>query len=295
MFVENTRAKTRSFLKEKGRSLDLVRFDYLFGDETGKHVLEELSKYQNEDGGFGKKLVPEIVYEASSPISTAVAFRILDEIKVDARGIAFKAFAYLKEHFDEEYFGWKPLPEEAVPYEQSLWWDGTLAFRWGVPTMEILAYFHKYKEPFDKLSALTEKAVSYINESESLRIDEVFAALKFYESVDQNIRAKIADKLKEHVFKHISFKMNDWEEYGTLPALFVHTKDSFLYNELEPYINASLSYLIDTMNDDGVWMPDWRSVDSDDQDESTARSEAARAGDMTVRYTYLLREFAFIY
>ncbi|MCL2520148.1 MAG: hypothetical protein FWE37_03990 [Spirochaetaceae bacterium] len=292
MFVENTREKTRNYLQTKGRNLDLLRFNYLLGDETGKRVLAELEKYQNSDGGFGRGLDPEMVYALSNPRSTAVAFRIMEEIKVDTNAMAFKAFNYYRNSYDDNYKGWRPLPEEEMQHENSTWLDGSMAISWAVPTVEILGGFYKYKVNFEKLEELTKLAVDYLLKAEHLSSKELLAYLYFYENVPPLVQEQLREELRRKALQNISLEVEDWEEFGDLPVIFAPSKNAFLYRDLAGHVEASLSYLLETMNDEGVWLPSW--LWGDPSDEVWQRAETAHAGDLTVRYSALLLEFAFM-
>ena len=66
------RAKT--FVMEQGRDLDRALLAFHFEDGTADDVLTALAAYQNDDGGFGHGLEPDLRTQASSAIATTVAF-----------------------------------------------------------------------------------------------------------------------------------------------------------------------------------------------------------------------------
>ena len=67
------RAKT--FVKEQGRDLDRRLLSYYFEGGSDVSVLAALAVYQNDDGGFGHGLEPDLRTPASSVIATTVAFQ----------------------------------------------------------------------------------------------------------------------------------------------------------------------------------------------------------------------------
>ena len=73
--------KARIFVMEQGRELERRLLSYYFDDGTPAAVLDELASYQNQDGGFGNGLEPDIQMPDSSVITTTIALRILREVK----------------------------------------------------------------------------------------------------------------------------------------------------------------------------------------------------------------------
>ena len=78
-----------NFIKENARPVDLAVFEYFFEGKENKNVVEELRKYQNEDGGFGRGLEADCWNPNSSPIATNDALLTLYKTKAasDAVGL----------------------------------------------------------------------------------------------------------------------------------------------------------------------------------------------------------------
>ena len=72
--------KARTFVIDQGRELERRLLSYYFDDGTPAAVLDELASYQNQDGGFGNGLEPDIQLPDSSVITTTIALRILREV-----------------------------------------------------------------------------------------------------------------------------------------------------------------------------------------------------------------------
>ena len=73
--------KARTFVMGQGRELERRLLSYYFDDGTPTAVLDELAGYQNQDGGFGNGLEPDLQLPDSSVITTTIALRILREVK----------------------------------------------------------------------------------------------------------------------------------------------------------------------------------------------------------------------
>nr|HMN27151.1 hypothetical protein [Caldilineaceae bacterium] len=61
-------AAAQRYLSQFGRPLDQERFHLFFAGGSAQAVLAELAKFQNEDGGFGHALEPDMRAAASSAL-----------------------------------------------------------------------------------------------------------------------------------------------------------------------------------------------------------------------------------
>ncbi len=52
--------RARAFLKSEARPLDRALFEHEFEGAPGERAIEELARYQNPDGGFGRALEPDL-------------------------------------------------------------------------------------------------------------------------------------------------------------------------------------------------------------------------------------------
>ena len=100
--------KARTFVMEQGRELERRLLSYYFDDGTSAAVLDELANYQNQDGGFGNGLEPDLQLPNSSVITTTIALRILREVGATSNDeIVQKAIQYLlgRIRFGPEQYG----------------------------------------------------------------------------------------------------------------------------------------------------------------------------------------------
>lgn len=68
--------EARTFVARRGRDIDRARFAYHFGDGSLDELLDALGRYQNDDGGFGRDLEPDIRGQASNPFATELALTV---------------------------------------------------------------------------------------------------------------------------------------------------------------------------------------------------------------------------
>ena len=92
----NTIERAAQFFTEHGRDIDRERFRFHFGEGTQEKFLGVLGSYQNEDGGFGHGLEPDIS-APSNPFATELAllYCLQAEVPSDAP-ILQRAVDYLE-------------------------------------------------------------------------------------------------------------------------------------------------------------------------------------------------------
>ena len=100
--TNNAFQNAKSFIYNQGRELDKRRYEFHFENGSADSVLEVLATYQNEDGGFGHSLEPDLRTTVSSAIVTTGAFQIFKEIGVNTEdSIVKKGIQYLLNTYDE--------------------------------------------------------------------------------------------------------------------------------------------------------------------------------------------------
>ena len=67
----------RSWIHRNARQLELSVWNYFFENGSREAVIDALSYYQNEDGGFGNAVEPDVWNPESSPYATMVVTGIL--------------------------------------------------------------------------------------------------------------------------------------------------------------------------------------------------------------------------
>ena len=162
--------KARTFVMEQGRELERRLLSYYFDDGTPAAVLDELASYQNQDGGFGNGLEPDIQLPDSSVITTTIALRILREVKATSDDeIVQKAIQYLLAEYDSAQSRWPIVPQAVDEYPHAPWWNfentaDTFGNFLANPRAEVVGYLHEYHElaPTDLTKQLTVEVIEHI-------------------------------------------------------------------------------------------------------------------------------------
>src|ERR1051326_2120056 len=92
--MEQRLSKAEQFIWKNARLLDRRPFEFQFKGGPAGAVWTALQAYQNEDGGFGNALEPDIRCPDSQPVPSQHALEIMDLLGMD-RGPAEQVCAYL--------------------------------------------------------------------------------------------------------------------------------------------------------------------------------------------------------
>ncbi|RIX53710.1 hypothetical protein D3P08_09840 [Paenibacillus nanensis] len=145
MVQSNVLEQARAFIYSNARLLDRKRFEYLFEGGSKEEVLRALKAYQNDDGGFGNALEPDIRCPNSQPVPTEYALYVMSELDCFDADILNGIIRYLKAIAVPG--GGFPLAYRSLQqYPHAPWWkiedDGAASIN---PTGQIMGYLLKQK------------------------------------------------------------------------------------------------------------------------------------------------------
>src|SRR5438034_1832462 len=87
--------RAADFIWRNARLLDRHLFARRFLGQSPEHVIHALRAYQNDDGGFGNALEPDLRGPTSQPIHVDMAFRYLHEGGAVAPEMVTRACSFL--------------------------------------------------------------------------------------------------------------------------------------------------------------------------------------------------------
>ncbi|MCJ8012434.1 hypothetical protein MUG84_11890 [Paenibacillus sp. KQZ6P-2] len=135
--------KARDFIYANGRLLDRRRFEFHFEQGSAEAVLNALRPYQNEDGGYGSALEPDMRTPYSQPIATEYALSIMDEIGSWDLAMLNGIVNYLKNSLREEG-GFPRATVDVNDYPHAPWWNTDKDHSGSInPTGRILGLLYK--------------------------------------------------------------------------------------------------------------------------------------------------------
>lgn len=260
-------ATARQFLMTSARPLERARFRAIFEDGPVREVLAELSRFRNDDDGFGRALEPDVRAPESSALCTSLAFQILREFPAEvARPIAESAIHYLLDTIDSAAAVWRIIPQSANTSPHAPWWshaDGVeLARNFGVnPTAELLGYLYDWSTlvPHKILDRVRTGVFARLEAPEPIDMHALSCYLRLSRtrSLPDELQAVLNSRLQAQVETAVEFDPAAWTGYVLRPLDVIDSPDSPFANGHEDSVAANLDHLIGTQQPDGSWIPTW--------------------------------------
>ncbi len=266
----NTKS-AKNFILQNARPLELSLYKYFFESGSNQAVIDELSKFQNPDGGFGHALEPDFFNPNSSPIATNDAiitlFRVsaLDRDSAIVKGIV----KYLDSHdsFNEDKKRWLFAIDSNKDYPHAIWWkkkgDGISKFN---PSVSLAAFMVCYVNRTSLYEEIIKDAVTYLKSGEEISGDDVNCYLLAYELLTSN---SISDIVDLNIFKDLLCNAiencicKDISKYGVeyvpMPStIFTGRYMEFVTLEIKPLIIAENDILGKLQMEDGGFDITWK-------------------------------------
>ena len=260
------------FINSKARPLERAMFAFHFDGGAVDDVLAALAAFQNEDGGFGQALEPDLRTPTSSALATNEGLRILKE--VDCPGdhpIVRKAVEYILSTYDRKGNVWRVVPQDTNDFPHAPWWHdegGSLArifdgFRI-IPRAGIVGLLHHYTKqvPTGWLAEVTTHTVRDIASIERFGTgggDDLVYAMHLLEeeSIPSYERTSLLARLRTTVLQVVSQDSSDWDSYCISPLKVVTSPGSPVADLIWDAVQEHLDYQIDHQSSEGAWDPVW--------------------------------------
>lgn len=292
LFTNEQFHKARTFMLEKARKVDRALYLFEFENGAKEDVITELEVFQNRDGGFGNGLEPDFRCEESSAMASTIGLQYLSRVKADEGDAILKdVIAYFLQTYQKDIPGWGKVPPEVESAPRAPWWNYQQGGSdWGNPNAEILGYFYEYKSliPANRLSALTDYAISHLQNQKEYEFHELLCYLRLADKAPQDILREMTPYLDEFVNKCIVVNPENWGGYGLQPAGVIHSPNSRYYPLFAESTEQNIDAIIDQQTEDGSFEPNW----SWGQYEDTwLLAKKEWKGWITLEKLRLLREF----
>jgi len=288
--------KIRTFFVHSARPVDRALYDYHFGGGDIVDVLAELAKFQNEDGGFGNAIEPDLRLPQSTALGTWMAFQTLKEIDMDTSNELLQCgLKYFVDTYDEAYGGWKIVRPEVNDYPHAPWWTYEIAmkhFGWGNPSAEILGFFLKYDVSGVQgmVASLMETAIKRIAEVPPQSFHEVRTFKALFMMSGEEFRKQIREPLTLLIKKATNENPREWTSYVATPLTFIESPgDPFIDLFEASLFQENIDFIFDNIVDDSHWEPNWDWSETYPNDWEKAKQEWS--GYLTVKNLYTLKKF----
>lgn len=263
----------RHFLRTEARPLDRVLFEYRFENAPAEHVTAALGRYQNDDGGFGHALEPDVRTPSSSALATGIGLSILKELGCSPEHpLVTRALQYVRETFDEQSRVWRVIPQDANDYPHAPWWhdeDGSLTRTFDdfliIPRAQIVSLLHHFVAllPADWLDAVTDDTITAV---ETLK-DDAFGgggdALRYAldlaetEALPRHFKDRLLPRLRALTDHVVCRDPQGWSGYCATPLKIAPSPDAAIADLLGDDLQTHLDYVIDHQTSEGTWEPTW--------------------------------------
>ena len=251
-----TRAET--FIWNNARLLERRLFAFHFRGGSREDVIAALRAYQNEDGGFGQALEPDIRCPDSQPVPVQHALEILDAVGPDAAVIG-RACDFLASITTAERGVPFVLPT-AQRYPHAPWWDcddnPPAALN---PTAALAGLLHKigFEHPWlAPATAFCWERIAALHPSE---MHDMGVAITFLRWVPERERAeRELKRLGEELLASSLVAGLDATDYVRKPLDWAPTPDHPLRPLFDDAtIQANLDVLLADQQADGGWAITW--------------------------------------
>jgi len=257
--------RAETFMNSSARPLEAALFAVAFREAKLEWALTELAAYQNEDGGFGHGLEPDLQIPNSSVLATTVALQILRELNVSSdHELVQGAIRYLLATYDAHAKAWPIIPSNADDTPHAPWWqyDPDLSKYLSNPRPEIVGYFFEYPDLVP--NKLAESLLAdVLNELDALQgkveMHELLCYLRLLatDSLPSDTHDFLYDRLKPIVLSSVAHNAAAWDQYGLKPLVITPTPASAFADLLAKAIEDNLDYEINKQQEDGSWAPAW--------------------------------------
>ncbi len=271
--MNNTFNKAREFIYRNARPLDLARFQYHFENGTKEAVMNVLSYYQNEDGGFGHAVEADCWNPNSIPLHSNTASNIITEMDYeDASHPVIQGL--LKWYASGEHFNGK-TGAITVPsnndYPHAFWWHTESISSCHTDyngTAQIAGFIVRYSvrnsDSFNLGVRIANEAIAALSPNEIRDMHTCTCYLRMAELFEKAVAteyipyAELKEKLKKSVNKLIERDIAKWKAYVCVPSTFITSKQSEYYADNKEIADYECRYIMDTQLPDGSWNIAWK-------------------------------------
>lgn len=264
--------EVKNWMHRNARPLELALWQYYFEEGSREKIAEELSYYQNEDGGFGNCLEADSWNPESTPYGVLIAVGILRENGVfDPKSPMVQGiFRYLESGVYSSGQGWLFCIPSNDLYPHAPWWsyseESNALQGMGITAAlsgTILHYADRNSKLYQTAFEYAKQILSQVDNTEDFGEMGVGGIFSLVGDIEQSGLASELDctiakqKIPELVNKSIERDVSKWSGYCPRPSEFIPSPYAPAYKGNEEIVDKELDYLIETRNPGGVWDITW--------------------------------------
>ena len=289
--------RTETFINTGVRPLEEALLAVIVSGASLDWALSELAAFQNEDGGFGRGLEPDLQLADSSVLATTVALQILRELAVNSDdGLVQGAMRYLLDTYDDAAQTWPIIPPNADDAPHAPWWqyDPDLSRYLSNPRAEIVGYLFDYADlvPDRMGESLLTAVLEHLEALQGeIEMHELLCYMRLLDTktLPEDARALLLKRLQPVVESSVARDAAGWSQYRLKPLMVAPDPSSPFATLLGKAIDDNLDYEIDQQSGDGSWAPAWSWGDS--YPEAWPHAQRAWQGVLTVNTIRMLSAY----
>jgi len=258
-----------AWIHKNARELEIAIWKYHFEEGSKEAVLNALTYYQNEDGGFGNTVDPDNWNVNSLPYATLFVINILDDIEF--YDMQHPIYLGIKKYIDTESNfpeGWVFTVETNKDYPHASYYNYDENYNKTESTGIILGFcsfiINHYPESkiYAEVLKLSDKMLEKLYSGDNLGD---MGPTGYISLVDATKHAKLQGydydklelRLRELVNKSIQRNPEQWPYYGYKPSDYIKSEDNIFYEDNKDIIQVELDFLYDILPQNDVWPIPW--------------------------------------
>lgn len=265
--------EVRNWMYRNARPLELARWQYHFEGGSAEAVLDCLTAYQNEDGGFGHALEADSWNPNSAPIQVFHATEIFREIGLTDRQhkMIQGIIGYLASDKDMEGDFWLSNVPSNNYFPHATWWEYGHAYANHNPynpTIGLagfgLCYGEKDSQLYEKCMRIAKEGLSYLLQVQEVDMHTLNCYIAFAQylkeaQIDDIIDSTVLwQKLRKLVQEALTEDTDSWAaSYVCKPSQFFRTADSIFYRDNKKLADFEIEFIQQSRNLQGVWNVTW--------------------------------------
>ena len=254
--------RASDFIWRNARLIDRHLFEHRLAGEPAEDVVHALRPYQNEDGGFGNALEPDLRGPISQPIHVDMAFRILHDIDLAPPELVARACTYLASVSGDEG-GVPAILPNVVRYPRAEHWQPHAWIADALnPTAMLAGLLHSLHVGhtwLDRADAFCWKRLGETKPSDGPELAAVYCFLN--NAPDRRRAVQYAEDVADAIPTAGFFALDPEDhtgEYALTPLHLAPTPDSMAAALFAPeLLDAHLDHLVAQQQEDGGWPVTW--------------------------------------
>lgn len=249
-----------NFIWKYGRLLERRIFEYFFLGGSEENVLTALKAYQNNDGGFGNAIEPDLRTPDSQPLFMEFALRILYDCNIKDIELSQKACDYVSKHADLAK-GIPTINTSSENFPRAGHWNHPLSTEPSFDRLTGLVGLLKWQGIEDTwLDTATEVCLDYISTKKYDDAHTILTSFCLLESLPQSeyingLYKKLSNELVTARFLRMDARS---QNYGLSPLEFAPSPESYCRSIFsEDTIIQHLEFMKSQQEADGGWKISW--------------------------------------